>query len=395
MSKTITFICPWYGQGIPGGSERAVRELVHQLSERGLEVQVFTTCAHDFYDWAAYYPPGQVEESGTKLHRFMPNMRNSSEFDRVNRLLLDGRAISAWDESVFLNNIIASDDLCRCIWRERDGIIPIFTPYMFGTTYWGSRLIPEDSFIIPCLHDEPYSKLPRYRTMLESVRALLFYSEGEARVAKQLVRNNGRERVIGLGLDLPGPVPESARQEFRRRYALEVPYLFLPGRKQPEKNTSLALDYFQQFLQRNPDTPIKLVLSGPGRIEFPEHCSGSFMDLGFIDTSVLACAYACARAVCIPSTRESFSFTMFEAWSHGRPVLVQRDCLATALPVKHCRGGDMFHDAPSFGTALEEILGRSEAEDLDIGRRGYNYTREQCSWDRVIDRFIEAIGHTS
>ena len=155
---TIAFVCPWYGDDIPGGAERAVRELVQNLAKREISVHVLTTCARDFCNWEQYYEPGiDVARDEVCIHRFLQNKRNSHEFNRVNRLILGGQHISVWDETVFLENIIRSDELCRYIWRKRRNYVFVFTPYMFGTTYWCSQIVPARSFIIPCLHDDGFA----------------------------------------------------------------------------------------------------------------------------------------------------------------------------------------------------------------------------------------------
>jgi len=50
-AKKIAFVIPWYGPDIPGGAERACKNLAENLSLRGVDVEILTTCARDFYSW--------------------------------------------------------------------------------------------------------------------------------------------------------------------------------------------------------------------------------------------------------------------------------------------------------------------------------------------------------
>jgi len=388
--KSIAFVCPWFGPDIPGGAERATRELAINCAKRGLKTVVLTTCARDFYNWSDYHESGITDWKGISIHRFPCNARDVGLFDGVNSLLLQNKPISSFEERAFLKNIISSDALTCFIWKNRKQYNYIFTPYMFGTTYWPLTLTAAESYLVPCLHDESYIYLPRFQRMFSSVKKLLFYSEGEKELAESKLRRNASDTVIGLGMEIQKPPTQEAIDEFKIEYALEGPYIFLPGQKQPEKNTQLAIDYFTDYCNHN-DVKLKLVLAGPGEAIIPENMIDSIIDLGFIRSAELPLAYSGAKAVLIPSQRESFSFTMFESWQYNTPVIVHDNCMVTALPVKKYSGGFTFSDTVTFCKVLQNILTMPHEDIIEMGKRGNELIQNEYSWDKVIERLAQAI----
>ena len=53
----ILYLVQRYGAEIVGGSESACREFAEHLVGLGHEVEVLTSCARDYVEWANYYPP--------------------------------------------------------------------------------------------------------------------------------------------------------------------------------------------------------------------------------------------------------------------------------------------------------------------------------------------------
>ncbi|MFC1850298.1 glycosyltransferase family 4 protein [candidate division CSSED10-310 bacterium] len=390
MNWKFAFICPWFGPHIPGGAERAARELVLNLARREHDVRVLTTCARDFYHWEPYHTAGVATFEGIPVFRFSINDRDAAAFDQVNKQLLEGHPLSAWEETVFLKNIISSDALCQHIWRLRHDCLFIFTPYMFGTSYWGAKLVPEKSFLFPCLHDEPYLYLPRYQRLLKNVRSLLFYSSGEGELAREVLHRTDCHRVVGLGINNKDTPSQENIAHFKESYNISSPYLFLPGRKQAEKNTALAVDLFSRYKTHHED-PVKLVLSGPGTVEIKPEVHDDVIDLGYLSEQHLSCAYQAARAVCLPSVRESFSFTMFEAWLHKKPVVGHAACRATKLPLELSQAGITFSDFNSFCAGMEMLRNMSDEQLAEVGTRGYNYVTCHHTWDAVIKKFLTYI----
>ncbi|HWR50263.1 MAG TPA: hypothetical protein VN428_04100, partial [Bryobacteraceae bacterium] len=190
MDKTLAFVTPWYGENIPGGAEAACRSLVKTLSARGLKVEVLTTCVRDFRaNWSEnHHPAGTTMETGIPVRRFPVRRRDTRRFDEINAVLMQGGTVSRGEEQVFLSEMINSPALYDYIGEHRGEYVFFFMPYMFGTTYWGSRVCPEQSVLVPCLHDEAYARFESFRQMFHSVRGSIFLSEEERDLAVALYR---------------------------------------------------------------------------------------------------------------------------------------------------------------------------------------------------------------
>ena len=66
----LLYVIQRYGDKIVGGSESACRHFAERLVSRGHEVQVLTSCAHDYVDWADEYSAGTEVINGVTIHRF-------------------------------------------------------------------------------------------------------------------------------------------------------------------------------------------------------------------------------------------------------------------------------------------------------------------------------------
>lgn len=382
------FVVPRYGEEVIGGAESLARLTAEELSLRGYRVSVLTTRAMDHHTWKNHYPAGESVQNGVKVTRFSAETRlGNPALARVTRSISEGVRLSEDEQAVWLEGVVTSEGLFRHI-RENRGEYShlIFLPYLFGTTYFGSRIIPERSYIIPCLHDEPFAHQLLITRMLTSVKGLIFNSPGERRLASRL-----------LGIDDPGPVVgmgfyprEGDPNAFRDRYPVRGDFLLYAGRREAGKNTPLLVDYFRRFAASQPSAA-SLVLIGAGDVRVPPDSSHLIFDLGTVTEQEKWDGYAAARVFCQPSVNESLSIVLLEAWLASRPALVNRDCEVTREHVRASGGGLTFGDYPEFAEALLALLeDRERAEGL--GEAGRRYVEEEYNWDSVIKRLLDALG---
>jgi len=103
----IAFVTPWYGPEIPGGMEAETWRTVTRLRRAGYDVEVLTTCIRDFFaDWSKnYHKPGTAVVDGVPVRRFKVQKRDRAAFDAVNRQLMQGKAISAAEERVYVTEM--------------------------------------------------------------------------------------------------------------------------------------------------------------------------------------------------------------------------------------------------------------------------------------------------
>ena len=388
----IAFICPWYGKDIAGGAEAECRRTVENLHQRGVAVEVWTTCLRDFEgDWSLnHYRVGDYQVEGVLVKRFAVSRRNGELFGRLNQQIMSGEPLTREEETLFFEHMINSPGLSQHIERHGSDVLLVFIPYLFSTTFFGARIHPHRTFIIPCLHDEGYSRLPLLQECYHRVRGLIFHTRAEMELGIDRFRLRADQCLLfgeGIDTDLT-PVPE----RFRGKYALKDPYVLYAGRRDAGKNTPLLMNYFALYKKRFP-SPLRLVLIGNVLVRIPLERRDDIFDFGFVPRQDKIDAYGGAALFCQPSVMESFSIVIMEAWLCGTPVLVNARCPVT---VEHCRqgqGGLFFEDYLEFEGCLQALL---EQPDLSrsLAENGRRYVLDHFHWDRVSEKFIQLFRRT-
>lgn len=390
----ITFVLPWYGARVSGGAEYQGRRMAEELAARGIPVEVFTTTAGGLAtDWSTpAFPAGRDHVNGVPVHRFAVRPRRAAVFDALNQRVLAGEHLSLREEAVFVREIISSDELEQAIAAEREQRVFIFTPYMFGTTYWGARRTAGRSYLIPCLHDEPYATMLLYRQLIEHAYALMYYAPAEARLAQRLYSiPHPRTLVLGGGIDthLRG---DGAR--FRAQWQLgNQPLLLYAGRRDAGKNTPLLLDFFRRYRQAGGQ--FKLVcIGGPGE-PLPEDlvAQGAALETGFLSEQEKFDAYAAADLLCQPSLHESFSIVIMEAWISHTPVLVHSDCAVTRDFAERSGGGLHFRSYAEFAACLDWFQQHPRTAQ-QMAQAGAAYVQHNFTWDAVLVRLLTFLAAT-
>jgi glycosyltransferase involved in cell wall biosynthesis len=404
-SRRIALVTPWYGRDQLGGAERLAWDLSHALVRAGAQVDVLTTCCRSFHDdWGAnYFRPGTSADNGVTIHRFKVDSRDRAAFARANARLLalphealrrDGEPLDERASRAFFTDNITSRALLGHL-RERGASYDavLFTPYLYGTTVDGLELVADRAFLVPCLHDEAYAYLGRVRDLFDRARALLFNSQGEAEVAAAMYGPAiwSKSSVIGHAVDAVSPAsPGLSIGGFtpqRARYVLAL------GRQDRTKNTDFLIEAFGRFRQQQRTSSLQLVLAGPRPASLQK--AGGVIALGAVREDAKGALLRCARALAQPSTNESFSRAMYEAWSVGRPVIAHSDCWATARAVEEAEGGWTGATLADWVRIFTEI---DEAADEAIdqrGARGQAAARENGSWDDVAARVLAAVDRFS
>jgi glycosyltransferase involved in cell wall biosynthesis len=380
----LLWVVPRFGGATVGGAERLVRALATHAIPDGWSSEVATTCAVDNETWENVLEPGEFVEDGLVVHRFRVGPRDHARFWQLHPAILSGHVDYA-DEVEWVANSVWSPDLQRFI--EDSGTsfdLILFSPYLFGTTIWGTQLWPERSALIPCLHDEPYAYLETVKRMFGAVRGCLFNSEGEERLVRRLhaVERGG---VVGMGFDAHVGEPVVRFAEPR---ALDS-FLLYAGRIEEGKRVDVAVDYAIRYASERPSAP-KLALVGQGSYRAPEAADGVVVNVGFVDEDELRAAYAEAVAVVNPSQLESLSLVLMEAWLEETPCLV---AAGSEVMREHCErsgGGFVFDGYEAFRGALDRLLADNELRTR-TGQAGRAYVLETYGWPHVRERFRSTV----
>jgi len=379
----LAFVVPRYGGEIVGGAETLARGFAERLPADRYQVEVLTTCARDHHTWKNVLPPGEHELGGVLVRRFPVSPRDVVAFLAIQQRMSEGFPLDLEAELAWAAGGVNSEELYEFLARERDHYdVFLFLPYLFGTTLLGSQVDPDRSVLIPCLHDEPFAQLRVVAHLFRSVRGVLFNSAPERSLARRLFGVSGEAPVVGFGFDATASAPGAAAS-FRARYGIDGDYLLYFGRKEGGKNLPLLLECFRACRDGGED--VSLVVAGDGSID-PATRLEAVVDLPRLSEAEKSAACAGALALCQPSTNESFSIVIMEAWLQATPVLVNASCPVTRHHVALADGGLYFDDVTSFAAEVR-YLRRHRDHAGELGRQGRDYVLENYSWEQVVGRF--------
>lgn len=384
----IAYVCPRYIPGTAGGAEVLTRQWAERMIDRGNISEVLTTCARDHISWKNEYPAGSEITNGVTVHRFPVNPRDAQQHAFYDRRITEAKEMTPDEEIEWMKSGVNSDILCHYIDLHRnDYDCFIFTPYLFGVTYFGLNLVPEKSILVPCLHDEPTAYLKSTRNLFRRAGGIFFNSRPEEELAGRITDLDGKlTKVVGLGIEAPS-LPNG--DLFREKFRIDFPYILYAGRRELLKNTRLLIEYFRAF-KSHQGTELRLLLIGTGEIDLNKQDRDKIIDLGYLSEEDKWNAYAGALAFCQPSTNESFSIVLLEAFLAGIPGLVNAFCPVT---LDHClksAGGFYFQDYFEFEESLLYLLNHPEIAAA-VGANGRRYVRDYFSWKDVLDRLEDGI----
>jgi glycosyltransferase involved in cell wall biosynthesis len=406
----ITIVSPYYGPQTTGGAETQARSLARALHAIGEPVRVWASTARDSFhpDETDCYPAGMGEVDDIPIWRFVPtpaDERGVPLFFGHHPDLLPPLERFTIHELRLLGSLLSSDQLYEAILAQHEPSNRfIFIPYAFPTTFWGALLAPRQSFLLPCLHDEPYARYRTYRYLFSRVGGILCNSHPEAALVQRLYQvENERVHVPGEGIDL---TPCGDGLAFREQLSLSHqaeqagrpvtsphpshPALLLyVGRRDESKNFPLLLAYVREYWARR-GLPLCLLVAGRNPIDFPPALRSFVLDLGYLDEAAKHDAYAAADIFIQPSRYESFSIVLMESWLQHTPALVHSACAVTSDHCQRSGGGLAFGSFGTFAAALDLLLPRPDLRRT-LGARGHAYVLETCNWHEVARRTAAAV----
>ena len=378
--RKLAFIIPRFGSGYMGGAESLCGELSARCVALGDKVDILTTCAQDNRTWENVYPQGAEQWRGVTVRRFPVSERNLEVWVPLQIMISQHRSLSVDEQLEWMSHSVVSNQLF--LWIQMHGLqydALIFAPYLFGTTYWGSLIHPERSILLPCLHDEAYAYLEIMVNLFSKVRGCIFNASGEQRLCHRLY---GRVPggVVGMGFsDLSFPL--------RPQRVHERPYILYLGRKETGKNAHLLIDLFLWYLKASNNQELDLLIVGGGDyqdLHRPEH--PRIRDISHVSEQEKNELCRDALVLAQPSTNESFSIVIMEAWRVGTPCLVHGASSVTREHVESSKGGLFFLDEIDFYAAIEAL---QTSPDLarQLGERGRDYVAKVYNWEAVMSRF--------
>jgi glycosyltransferase involved in cell wall biosynthesis len=402
----IAFVVQRYGLEVNGGAELHCRLVAEHLARRAgvEEVRVLTTCALDHATWKNHYRPGREQVAGVEVERFpvvFPRLRTAQTvlgwgaFRRPRVNLFE----APW--------VIAQGPFAPGLTRGIDRLAShfdafVFFTYLYFPTVYGLPRVGERSLLVPTAHDEPALGLSIYRRVFEQAGAIAFNTPEErelvaARFSIARVPND----IVGCGVELAGSAAPKSKEFSQAAPLPRAPYILYLGRLERGKGLPDLIDGFLRFKRRYADRLLRLadrevrgeqlilVLAGRGEdVSIPKR--PDIVLLGFVTDDLKRQLIENAAAVVIPSQFESLSLVLLEAWTLGRPALVNGRCAVTSGHVARSGGGTAYEGPDQFADRLASLLGERE-QSVRAGAAGRRYVEEQYAWERVETRLMSLL----
>jgi len=370
------FVTPRYGPEVLGGAELGARMLAERLHAiGGWDVEVLTTCALDSRTWTDHFAPGTTQVNGVPVTRFANERGRSDDFDEWSNSVLHApwapmAAVREW----FAKQGPVNPGLVDAA-AGSDADVVVVYPYLYLPMVEAVRTLGRRAVLHPAAHDEPSLQLRALRPVFTGAGGLVFQTEAErALVAGSYPIAAVPQLVLGLGVEEQDGDPAAAPDR---------PYLLYVGRVDEGKGARTLVDFFTRYKARHPG-PLALVLAGPVVHRLRPH--RDVIVTGPVDEGAKWGLLRGATAFVNPSGYEAFSIVLMEAWTAGRPVVVNERCEATA---EHCRrsgGGLWFDSYATFEAVLDRLL-RDEPLRRALAERGRAYVEREFSWPVLIGRY--------
>lgn len=388
-TRRLLYVVQRYGTEVAGGAELACRSFATRMAGRGHSVEVVTSCARSYVDWANDYPEGSEEVDGVTLHRLPTTRRRDLRlFGPLDARVLGGKkplALHVQQEWMRAQGPAVEGLPGWLAERAASFDAVVFFTYLYWTTWAGlpAAAARTATVLHPTAHDEPSLSLSLFDATFRLPRALAFLTSEEAALVRGRFRVSPPSAVTGVGFDLDEPAV-TAGGEFRERFGLgDDPYLVSVGRVDASKGSGELVEFFAAYKQRRPGR-LRLVVVGEEVQALGDHAG--VVATGFVDDATKRAAIAGALALVQPSYYESFSMVLMEAWLERRPALVQGHCAVLAGHARRSGGALAYSGYPEFEAALDELVA-DEALASALGESGRRYVEANYAWDGVLDRY--------
>lgn len=385
----LLFVVQRYGPEVFGGAEVFSRSFATNLAARGHDVDVLTSCAVSYVDWANRYEPGTSAVDGVTIHRLpVDRPRDNDLFNPLNVRVNAGHRPTPLHLQRAWMDLQGPHIPELPGWLEEHGgdyDAAVFYTYLYWSTWAGLPAAARRTTTVlhPTAHDEPPLYLAIYDLLFRIPDAFGYLTPEEGALVRDRFRVRRPNVTTGVGIDL-SLAAGANEASFRSRFALgDVPYLLYVGRLDPHKGTEELWTFFAAYKDRHPG-PLKLVFMGQPILPLPDH--DDVVVTGFVDEQTKQDGIAGCLALAMPSYFESFSIVLVEAWVHRKPALVQQHCDVLAGQARRSGGALPYGSFGEFEAALE-LLVEDEPLASRLGAAGRAYAEEHYDWDVVLGRY--------
>ena len=375
--RRIAIVVPYCGPTTYGGAATLALAVAKRLDST-YDVELLTTCATDYETWRNAEPEGHVRIDGVHVRRFpVDHERDRARFERLSRSLVYTPDASIDEQEHWMR---AQGPMSTPLLDYLDTFgtryaAVLFFSYLYATTYFGLPIVEDRAILAPLAHDEWPLSFALWDRFFARPASYVFVSEEE----RTLIQ--GRFPALGIDGPIAGigvTVPENVSAErFRATTGIHDPFLLYLGRIDPAKACDELLADYAQYRASSSTLP-RIVLIGERHMEIK--AGPEVAVLGPVDERTKWDAIAACDVFVMPSPYESLSIAVLEAWTQGRPVLVNGRSETLVGQCRRAGGGLWYVNADEFAVALEMLDPPTRAA---LGSRGRLYVEQQYTWPRI------------
>jgi glycosyltransferase involved in cell wall biosynthesis len=391
MKPKVAFVVQRCGREVNGGAEAHALAVAQHMAAHW-DTEVLTTCALDYMSWANHYPAGSEILDGALIRRFpVAEPRDLESFNRLSDRLRPRcqsaslaeqerwmRAQGPWSPALFdfIEQQVGNYD------------VVIFFGYLYAQTWFALPRVAEKAVLAPLAHDEWAIYLNFWDHLFSLPRAFIFNTVEERDFLRQRFPDARLEGpVAGVAVDRPLDIDPV---RFRRDYGIEDDFLLYVGRIDPSKGCDELFDFFLRHRAQG-GMPRQLVLLGKSVMTIPDH--PDIRPLGFVSESTKWDALAACAALVMPSPHESLSMVLLEAWSVGKPVIVNGDCAVLVGQCRRANGGVWYQNFEEFSCGLL-CLQEGRIPSV-LGRQGWRFVREYYTWPVIEQAYLDTVARSN
>ena len=381
MKKKILFVVQRYGLEVNGGAELHCRQLAERLKDE-YDVSVLTTCAIDYVTWKNEYKEGIEHINGVKVIRKKVDFeRNQKKFNKISAKLNNEKDNInlgiEWQEAQGPH----SSELIKYLEDHKDDYdVIIFLTYLYYTTYFGLKVAPEKSILIPTAHDEPPIYYSIFNETFNLPKAILYSTTTERDFVNKRFKNDYIESdIVGLGVD----INENAQDiDLEKTFDIKDDYVVYIGRIDESKGCKEMFEYFLEY-KKIYNSNLKLVLAGKSAMEIPRN--KDIVTLGFVSEDEKVNLIRKSKLLILPSKFESLSLSTLEAMYLKVPVLLNGKCEVLKQHAILSNGGLYYENKWEFIETLDYLIRNSKIAER-MGENGRKYVDVNYKWNIIIKK---------
>jgi phosphatidyl-myo-inositol dimannoside synthase len=400
----ILLIAQYYYPFI-GGVETHVRQVAHELTQQGHQVEIvaatFEPCPLPAKLALLYYslltPAYESYSDGAvKVHALTPNW-----LDRIRMLPIAVRVLPKlrgifftplnrfgypFYRSVFLDRL-------KALMKDVDVVHSFAGNYLGWTAQAAAQAFDIPFVCTPFVHPNQWGDDPASVEYYQRSNAVIGLLKSDRDYLESIGVPGEKLETIGVSPDLPETTDAVG---FRQRHGLEnVPLVLYTGRMMRQKGAKDLLAATQLVWEQVPDA--RFVFIGPQTTESQawfQNVDPRILSLGRVSHQEKADALAACDVFCMPSMSEILPTVYLEAWSYGKPVV---GGYAEGLPdliEGNGAGIAVSQNADDIAAALVRVLQNPDLLE-SFGRSGQQLVEKNYSTVSVARQLMQLYQHIS